>query len=349
MRGATTARGYEVRPVDSRVCGGPEREFLLHRGVEVSEEKFKRFYSGNPQGSALVWIANDSESGELAGKVALLSRTLVSEAKMWRAGIAADFAVIPSHRGFGPALSLQRHAIASCESGEFDVIYGMPNAASLPLLLRAGYRDLGKMHCITKPLQTYERLRDVVPAAVAHPLALAANTVLRSFSRETYSFSKSARKFEWPELANRAVAAPEQEMLCGVRNWEYLHWRYSGAARYELFAETSDDGAVLSYAVIRKNKECWHIVDLWPVPSRSSFGTFRRLMTGLISAARRERCESISMVYYGADRVEEALRPYGFLRRAYDYHFVGYASREDLGRRFADKEHCYVTEGDTDL
>jgi GNAT superfamily N-acetyltransferase len=107
------------------------------------EAKYEKYYENNPLGSPWLFLARDNETGGLVGMTALFPTTLWVAGAPVPAAIGADFAVDAGHRGFGPAVALQRATVTAVSDHGLSCAYGSPNSSSEPIVGRAGYAESG--------------------------------------------------------------------------------------------------------------------------------------------------------------------------------------------------------------
>ena len=129
------------------------------------EAKFVKYYENSPVGAPSLFLARDNESGSLVGMAALFPTSLWIAGERVPAGIGGDFAVDEGHRGFGPALALQRATISAVSKRGLKCAYGSPNQNSELIVGRAGYMDLGRLTRFIKLLSA----RPLVDRYVSRP------------------------------------------------------------------------------------------------------------------------------------------------------------------------------------
>src|SRR4051794_12150783 len=117
------------------------------------------------------------------------------------AGIGGDFAVDEGHRGFGPALALQRATATAVSERGLKCAYGSPNQNSELVVARAGYANAGRLTRFIKLLSA----RPLVERYVSRPrLASLAAGVAQPFvsilSRERLHRRSRRYSVEQPEL-----------------------------------------------------------------------------------------------------------------------------------------------------
>src|SRR3954447_12137233 len=132
VSGDPGADRLEVLAIAVRNRGGPPERF---------ERRFAKYYENNPLGPPSVFFARDNQSEKLVGMTALFPTTLRVAGQLLPAAIGGDFAVDAEHRGFGPAVALQRATTSVLPERALRCAYGSPNRFSEPVIGRAGYAD----------------------------------------------------------------------------------------------------------------------------------------------------------------------------------------------------------------
>jgi hypothetical protein len=323
------------------------------------EAKYVKYYENNPAGAPSLFLARDNESGSLVGMTALFPTTLWIAGERVPAGIGGDFAVDEGHRGFGPALALQRATIPAVSERGLKCAYGSPNEFSELIVARAGYADLGRLTRFIKLLSA----RLLVDRYVSRPrLASLASGVASPFvsilSRERLHRRSRRLSVEQPELFDDRFTslwelARGQLGVTSERNAELLNWRYEktgpGAApgNYPIFALV-EDNEVAGYLVYRMDDDSRLVYDIVCRPDRPVVDA---LLSEFILDARMKKASAINLGYVGPPNLlTERLRAFGFLRRTAKNGLLVYAEGEapsgvDLGKA----ESWYFTSGDTDF
>ena len=265
---------------------------------EQPELRFRKYYEGSPLGPPFFFLAEDPGSRRYVGMAALFRTTLSIAGEPVPAGISGDFAVDEEHRGFGPALALQRATLSAIPENGLACAYGSPNPFSEPLIERVGYTDVGRLTRFLKPLQA----RIVVEAYVRRPrlarlasaaLSVTADPLLTLMSRERrarlppdLSIERPAT-FDGDRFANVFESIRRQHGITGERDARLLNWKYGlGGAGAE--ARTS------------RSWRPWARTGMWPGTwspgSRTACGTcstsavFRRSGWSTPSYRARARC-----------------------------------------------------------
>jgi GNAT superfamily N-acetyltransferase len=323
------------------------------------EAKYVKYYENGPLGAPSLFLARDNESGSLVGMAALFPTTLWIAGERVPAGIGGDFAVDEGHRGFGPALALQRATISAVSERGLACAYGSPNQNSELIVGRAGYADLGRLSRFIKLLSA----RPLVDRYVSRPrLASLASSVAGPFvsilSRERVHRRSGRFSVEEPEFFDDRFTslwelARRQLGVTSERNAELLNWRYEktgpGGApgNYPIFALVEGD-EVAGYLVYRMDDDARLVYDVVCRPDKPVVDA---LLSEFILDARRKAASAINLGYVGPPNLLTGrLRAFGFLQRTAQNGLLVYAAGEaPSGVDLRKAESWYFTSGDTDF
>jgi hypothetical protein len=323
------------------------------------EAKYAKYYENSPLGAPSLFLARDNESGSLVGMSALFPTVLWVAGERVPAGIGGDFAVDEGHRGFGPALALQRATIPPLAERGLRCAYGSPNSNSELVVGRAGYADVGRLTRFIKLLSA----RPLVDRYVSRPrLASLAAGVARPFvsilSRERFHRRPGRFSVEQPERFDDRFTslwglARRQLGVTSERNAELLNWRYEktgpggASGNYTIFALVEAD-EVAGYLVYRMADDSRLVYDIVCRPERPVVDA---LLSEFIRDARRNRASAIDLGYLGPPNLLTGrLRAFGFLARTADNGLLVYSDGEPpSGVDLQKAENWYFMSGDTDF
>jgi len=323
------------------------------------EAKYVKYYENNPLGAPSVFLARDNESGSLVGMTALFPTSLWIAGERVPAGIGGDFAVDEGHRGFGPALALQRATIPALSERGLMCAYGSPNRFSEPIIARVGYADAGRLTRFVKLLSA----RPLVDRYVSRPrlASLAsgvASPLVSILSRERLHRRSRSFSVEEPERFDDRFRslwelARGQLGVTSERNAELLNWRYekTGAGgepgNYPIFA-LLEGNEVAGYLVYRMGDGSRFVYDVMCRPERPVVDA---LLSEFIRDARRRKASAIDLGYLGPPNpLTGRLRAFGFLQRtAQNGLLVCVDGEAPFGLDLGKAESWYFTNGDTDF
>jgi hypothetical protein len=277
------------------------------------------------------------------------------------AAVAGDFAVDDGHRGLGPAIPLQRAAVAKLGEHGLACAFGYPNANSEPITRRVGYVDLGPLSRYVKVLKSRVVVDQYVHSRGLARLAsgvarVVVDPVLSLFSRERLKRRPRTLRVERPAAFDDRFSGVWQTLfsqgtITSERNPELLNWRYETGREggiYRILALVGSDEQVAAYAVYRVRNEIRHVVDIVFQQSPEVLDT---LLAELIRDARREGAVAISVIYLGEPGLlTQRLKAFEFRRREEDSHLHVYVPGEsELEKALVERSNWYFLNADADL
>ncbi len=352
----------------SIVSGDPQahREELLAIATrnrpgprERLELKYRKYYEHSPLGPPSIFLARDNESGAFVGMTALFPTTLRVAGELVAAAIGGDFAVDDGHRGFGPAVALQRATTSVLPERDLACAYGSPNTSSEPIVGRAGYADVGRLTRFVKLLTA----RPLAERYIRRPrLAWLASTVaspvLSALSRERLHRRSASFSVEEPDVFDARFSklwevARGHQGVTSERSAELLNWRYEKTApveergKYSVFA-LAEGGDVAGYVVYRLGDGARLVYDIQCLPDRRVIDA---LLAEFILDARHKKATAIDLGYVGPDTLlTQRLRAFGFLPRTAQNGLRVYVGEEaPIGVNLLDKDSWSYMTGDTDF
>jgi hypothetical protein len=321
------------------------------------ESRYRKYFEDSPLGPPHFVLARDSESDSFVGMAAIFPTRLRVFGELVPAAVAGEFAVDDGHRGLGPAIPLQRAAVAQLGELGLACAYGYPNEHSEPITRRVGYTDLGKLTRYVKVLRSrilveqYGRGR---VAAAAGRVAL--DPLLWLASQERFKRRPRSLRVERPVAFDERFAGLwetlfQQRTITSERNPELLNWKYEMGREggiYRVLALVGPDEQIAAYAVYTVRNGIRHVVDIVFQPSAQVLDA---LLAELIRDARREGMLALSLIHLGPQSLLTGrLKTFGFLRRTEDsslHVFVpGESERE---RALVDPANWYFLNADADL
>jgi hypothetical protein len=319
---------------------------------EASRARFDWLYGA--RGQSRSWLLRDPEAGPI-GSAGLMPRRMQLGDTVVDAGSAIDLNVDSGYRSVGPALALQRAATEPLRCGRLAFVYALPSPSAVPVLRRAGYREVGTFRRWAKPLQTGLRWQARLGNATA-------GAALGWCSDRWLQWSSAEIAQSWPHgfraIVCRAHDArfdrlwerrPRAEWIMGERTAAYLDWRYTQYPDLpqETLGVVSQDDELCSYAVVGETDGVGYVSDLWFADSTA----LRLILAALIRHARRQRWLSLSISLLAPPVVTSALHAFGFRARSDARPLLVMPGNEltDAQRALLfNPAHWYVTRADSD-
>jgi len=321
----------------------------------IPEARYDWIYKNNPAGPAFCWLLKETRQKKIVGATALFPRRFFCGGKWITAGIAGDFMIDKKHRTLGPALLLQKTALLNGNEIPFNILYGFPNKISEPALLKAGYKILGEIHSLTKPLKSYYYLkRNVNFPLITKPLSFLFDLVLKISSRERYS-KNTEYEFETLTSFDQRIdtlwdSVKTQLFMIGERTSSYLNWRYiqSPHKNYQVLALIKKKNRAISgYIVYEINDNKAYIDDILSANMNEALDS---LLSGFLLYQRARGIDAVSISFIGCNVLREKLKKYGFSLRDNSRKVIGYSVPGITDLRDAlEKENWYLLPGDNDI
>jgi hypothetical protein len=296
------------------------------------EEKYRRLYLEAPDPATEVFVlrAREGAGGEepIVGAMGVAARRWWAGGREAGAALFGDFAVDAPHRHLLPALQLARQAREQVRE-HYQVGYGFPNQKAVGVMLRAGFRELGKTSRYVRVLRhaAYAAKlgqRPGLPPAlmrlVARPPVARAVGAAADLGRRALDLPRTLRaawgyRLGWcdrPDGRFDALweAARPEYAVVGVRSAAFLAWRYPGATIATL--SRRGDGALAAYAVVEMEQATGaaHLRDLF-----GHHADLGPLVDLLLPTLRRRGAASLSVRLLGAPLVRDLLTRRGFVVR----------------------------------
>jgi len=316
---------------------------------DCSAERYRAIYSDNTYGLSWAWLAS-TDKGEVIGTTGLCRRKFVVNGGTASAGVAIDFAVLKEHRGFGPALKLQRQVTTCLKEGGLDFIYAYPNQQAWSVIKRAGYKSIGMMTRWVKVLRSHYKLKDVLKSeTISRIVSPIVDIVVTKTLRERLRGRPKDVRTEVNNAFDERFdvlweKVQKQFSIIGERSTAFLNWRYGrflkGSCRIFCLSDSSGEN-LQGYIVYSIRDRLCHIDDLLFLNSIDT------LLAEFIATMRREKVFAISLSYFGSSAVSGKIEEWGFVRRESGRSIMTFA---DDGSQYApallNKENWHLLDGD---
>jgi hypothetical protein len=364
MEGRPAGARYSLVPGDPREH---KREWLglaernLPFAIQGREARYAKYYEDNPLGPAKFVLARDGTTDAFVGMAAIFPTQLRVFGQLVPAAVAGDFAVDDGHRGLGPAIPLQRAAVAALGEYGLACAFGYPNKDSEPITRRVGYKDLGPLTRYVKVLKSRVVVDQYVHSRELARLAsgvsrVVVDPVLSLVSRERLKRRPSAFRVERPAAFDDRFSGIwetlfQQGTITSERNPELLNWRYETGREdgiYSILALVGPDEQVAAYAVYRVRNDIRHVVD---IVFQQSPEVLDALLAELIRDARHEGAVAISVIHLGEPSLlTQRLRAFEFGHREENSHLHVYVPGEsELEKALVERANWHFLNADADL
>ena len=282
--------------------------------------KLDWFYLRNPAGEPRLLLL--MHEARVVGVTGLGGRRLCWRGRELDGALMGDFAVDSHHRTLYPALVLQRAAL---EQGleRHELLYGFPNAKSLPVVRRAGYQVLPGMGRYARALRSEAYLPGAWPGPLRRGVgaALDAALSLRHAAalwqhgrglREQWLDGPDERFDDLWARASRALG----DCVLGRRDGPFLRWRFEARAWHRTRFLVLFDPAtrrLAGYAACETEGGAMHVRDL--LVQQASAPLVAHVLRLAARQARAQGLRSLSMQCGGPPWLRAGLRAAGLRLR----------------------------------
>jgi len=307
-----------IRQVDPAA----ERERILavlaaNLPAAAAAERFDWLYLSNPDGPALVWLAEHETGAPVGTSAAHPRRMYVGSERMYALNLG-DFAVDRSQRSLGPALRLLRATLAPVCDRTYAFSYDFGSASMHAVYRRMRVHALGCSERWMQPI-AMRRLRRGPPgagwlAAVAGGAVDALWHARRSIHGRVKGLRLDVLAAECGEEFDALDARVARERrVGGVRDATYLTWRYlrNPVWKHEILCARAD-GRLVGYAVLRfTTPDTVSIVDMQGEHIR----VCRMLLSGAARRAAARNAAALDVEVLAGSEAARLIRRLGFIRR----------------------------------
>lgn len=324
------------------------------RRGQIEAVRFDWLYRDNPDGQAVLWAVRKVETGEMAGFTVALPRRMIVDGQMRTCWNGADFSMKPKFRTLGLAMKLRRAAKEGVDGGRVDFLYAHPNEKMALIHSKVGHSPVGRMLRYAKVLRTGpyiekragNRLLAAAMGAAVDPVLRLAGREFRHRPVHDVQAVDSVRfddRYDglFEEAAGRA-------RIVGVRDADYLNWRYADNPLYETRAlEARDGNRLRGYLLYTIQDDVANIKDIFP-PGDGRVA--RDLIAGMIRKGRKLGLKSLSVATLEGNPVDPYFAEFGFRRRPEISEMFAYASPDSPWCDMVlDGNAWFLTVGDRDV
>ena len=327
------------------------RTGLSQDGMPVA--KLEWYYCRNPEGTPLVVFLRHRSTPQAVAVATAGPRRFRFGAKILKAGALVDFVARPEHRTFFPAIFLQKELLRRARESH-AILFGFPNAKSLAIVRRIGYRCVGQMVRRTRVLRSSAYLDKFLPKWLSGVVG-AVTDGFRSAAMSLRTLVHAGFQSRWQDRPNDAFdqlwqRAVVPDVVIGFRDKAFLTWRFVDSPRgtFRFFVlESSTAPSLVAYAVCAQVGSALHVEDFLVDPALPSAGP--RLWLDLSREAIRMGCTSLSVEFLGSDLQQRQLGALGLLAREQRpvYAFVAQSSGGEAVLPTA-VSNWYLTSADDD-
>jgi GNAT superfamily N-acetyltransferase len=313
---------YIVRRADVADRDQLLRLISMMEHVEDAAARYQWMYASNPHGLAQSWIALDQETDHAVGCTSFFPRKMLIDGVVHRAALGGDAFVEPRARRRGLAKALHRASFASYQQGDVEFMYGPPLENNLQALIKAGAHFVAKLENWFRVLSIPALHR--IPAYYRFASRRSRKHLTKLFTHlpRILSSLSSPPKGSVVPVVLEPVARFDSEFdrlfeqcaagyrILGVRDSEYLNWRYLAAPhrrRFPFAARSS--GKLIGIAVLEVFRDRAEIIDLFTFAQDEYLDG---VLNALIAEARAQKCCVITATCMPNGVLSRYLRSRGF-------------------------------------
>lgn len=187
------SREFALRRVDARDFRKEIIALYARNGNSIFESLFDWYYRDVGQNAPASWILASQNGGGIAGVCSVTTREFRFGEMTLMVGVLGNFLVDKDMRKYFGAVRLVKAAKSLVDSGEFDILLGLPNQLAQPLLLRLGFQHIDSLQTQAQVFRSSDALRYRFG-----PLGAFASPIVDSFSALRRLFSAWPRTVRMP-------------------------------------------------------------------------------------------------------------------------------------------------------
>lgn len=233
-----------------------------NRDIKQSKPYFDWRYLEKPIDLKPVIVWAENEIAEKVGSLSITPHLYVADNQTYLLGILGDISVSKNWRGKGVAVQMFEYLFKIEGAKNFRAFLVMPNEAAARSLEKAGWRTVLKMQRFVKLLTLDEKI------GLSGWMSSALNFSLRQASFENILRREDEYRGEGVDGFDERFDRLWENLnlkrtMIGLRNREYLTWRYMKHPTLKYSVFTLVEGARLcGYMIFRVNEGRCHIDDL---------------------------------------------------------------------------------------
>jgi len=235
--------------------------------IEIADKSFLQWqYFDNPAGNALIKLAKSSQN-EVVGQYIIIPMKIKFNDEIIYSTLSLNTLTRKDYRGKGIFVGLADAIYSKCKEGKIRFTYGFPNQNSYPgFIKKLQFQDLGSIPLLVRPLSVkkllFNKFNSKLLANVGGLLQPIFNTSVKD--SEEIKIMRITSKFE--DFDEFWKSIKDKYKVIGVRNSEYIKWRYSDIPIREYYiigAYRNEE--LIAYSILRNTEiekyRCGMIVD----------------------------------------------------------------------------------------
>lgn len=327
-----------------------------NREITQSEAYFDWRYLNRPCRQLkpiIVWT--ETVEGRKIGSLSIVPDYYMINKRLCPIGVLGDISVSKEWRGQGIAQKMFHYLSGLGEMNEFDACIVLPNEDAARPLQKAKWQTVSRLERYVKILDLEHQFKRLIKSPVlSKAISLPLNHALKLIYLETYLRPSSGYNGElvsdfdgrFDELWNNIN---KTDIIIGLRNSEYLRWRYSNhpLLKYRIFTLLNNT-RLCGYVVFYSEKDKLFIEDIASLNGKD-FGT--RLLYYFLRFVRQdEGISSITLKMDGNNLLQFPLFLFGFIKRSHNKKLlIKQSGKSEEASSFFDGSRWYLTHRDKEV
>lgn len=323
-----------------------------NREAERDEKHFDWRYLDRPCELKPIIVWAENSDGRKIGALSIVPHHYSIDNKVYPLGILGDISVAKEYRGQGIAKKMFNYLSGLDEIKKLKACIVLPNEDAARPLEKTGWQTVSRLERYIKVLDVKKRLKGKVFLEALSPFI---NSLLKLLSYET--FLKEAPGFKgevidafddrFDELWN---SLNKNGMIIGLRNKEYLRWRYQlhPTVKYHIFTFCAHE-KLCGYIIFHFDRDTCYIDDILSFKEKE-YPTY--LLYYFINYLKKNISPSAIAMRFNESGLSEQLplTRFGFKRRSDFLRLMVYLDGSESEERFFLKgSKWFVTAGDKDV
>ncbi len=316
-------------------------------GEIISEDYLNWEYNQNPEGRALVLVADNGK--EIVSQYLVIPKNYVFESKIIAGALSLNTITHPGYRGQGYFTKLAELTYIECEKKGINFTIGFPNANSVGgFLSKLKFKEIGRLPLLIKvinPSSAFFNFLFKSNSQVESEIELMKISQLSNFSKLDLIADGSKYLSFWNKFKTKNCITTD-------RTIDYLKWRYVDIPfrKYHLFKFSKNDEIVGIIVIRLKNimgVRCGILVEHLALNNEISANK-------LINEIKRSKLDLIIATVPMISNEQIILRNAGFFKVP-DFlmfkklHMVIRRHNDNISDSFNDFKKWFITFGDYDI
>lgn len=249
----------------------------------ISDLSFLKWqYEDNPAGSAVIQLARDVETNQLAGQNVVIPMRFKAYDKKVNGTLCLNILTRQAYCGQGIFTGLAEPVYQDCTGQGLAFCYAFPNPNSYPgFLKKLGFTDLGNVPLLLRPLNTKALVQKKFGSLLASfTLPFQLLFKVKDRSDECYEIY-SLTALNLSDLNTFWTKIQDKYPIMGIRDADYMRWRYFDIPLrdYQIYGVRQKRGSeLLGYIVGRctevEDMSSGMIVDFLVDPNHPAAGKY---------------------------------------------------------------------------